>query len=224
MRIKGLKYHSLAGDWGVDRLMNPAGYVETPDMDLADIIIFNGGEDIGTELYGEKPCVARVPYNMSERDKRERSIFDKYKSDLKHDVTGKFFFGICRGAQFLNVMNEGSLWQHVDGHHNDHDIYDLESGQTLKATSTHHQMMFPNLEDGVLVATASKSTYKHRDGEHVIINPKTEPDLDAEIMWYPRFRSLCIQGHPEYVPGSQFADYCLKLLSKFYYEKVAQVA
>ena len=147
MKVQSLYYYSLAGDPGMPNILDPAGYTHANSAELAHIIIFNGGEDIGTELYDEEPVIPRVPKLMSGRDRYERTIFDKYKST--DGVNGKFFLGICRGAQFLNVMNGGSLWQHVDGHGKDHDMLDIESGQTIKCTSTHHPDDVPRtLDDG----------------------------------------------------------------------------
>ena len=86
-------------------------------------------------------------------------------------------------------------------------------------------MMYPERwTTAELIAVASEAAFKYRDGEKQLINPKAQPDLDVEIMWYPKHRSLCIQGHPEYVPGSHFADYCLRLVSKFYHAKVSEIA
>lgn len=209
---EGLKFISLAGDIGMDRLLIPEGFDEVQLVADADIIIFNGGEDVGTQLYGEKPIMERVPSYPSSRDKYEKRIYEEYRGK-------KFMLGICRGAQFLNVMNGGTLWQDVDRHGRDHQIYDIRTGQSFFATSTHHQMMRPNFETGELIATASESTKKYRDGETQTIDTALEPDMDVEIMWYAKNRTLCIQGHPEYVPGSAFANYCLSLVNEFYHAK-----
>lgn len=209
-------FFSLEGygaDQGVDTFLTGAGYSEAMSMDNADIIVFNGGTDVATELYGERSTMAYVPEFASVRDKYEKGVFDKYKGQ-------KFFLGICRGAQFLNVMNGGSLWQDVNHHGHPHPMFDLLTSRTIRVTSTHHQMMIPNMNDGELIAVASESTKKMRWGELKNINPMKEPDLDVEVMWYPKNRSLCIQGHPEYVPGSEFADWSLGLVSKFYKEEV----
>ncbi|OYV41141.1 MAG: hypothetical protein B7Z80_02695 [Rhodospirillales bacterium 20-64-7] len=215
MSKKLLKFYNLGGfgaDPGMDRLLAGAGYAQASNSADADIIVFNGGQDVGTSLYGERPILSYIPEAPSDRDKYEHEVFDTVKGS-------KFTLGICRGAQFLNVMNGGTLWQDVDKHGRDHTMLDLVSGLTYRATSTHHQMMRPNFNiDNLLVGVASEATVRRRDGETQNINPKTNPDLDVEIMWYPGNRSLCIQGHPEYVPGSEFADYCLGLVGKFYRE------
>ncbi len=208
---KKITYHSLAGDAGVQGLLNPAGYQEVSNPDDADIIVFNGGEDVGTCLYGEKPISFSNEF-ASGRDRYEQELYRLHAGK-------KFLFGICRGSQFLNVMNGGKLWQDVNNHGQSHQILDLVSGKVYRATSTHHQQMRPT-PDGELIAVASECTLKRAEGETQTINPKLTPDMDVEIVWYPKSRSLCVQGHPEYVPGSHFADYCLHLLHQFYREEV----
>lgn len=209
-----INYHSLGGfgaDRGMDTFLNQAGgYQSAHDIYESDIIIFNGGADIGTSLYNEKPISNSIPEWASGRDRYESDVFNKFEGK-------KFLLGICRGSQFLNVMNGGSLWQDVNNHGRTHEILDLDSGKAYMATSTHHQQMRPNYDDGELVAVASESTCKRRDGEIITVDPKKMSGLDVEIMWYPKTRSLCIQGHPEYNPGSVFADYCLGLIHKFYH-------
>lgn len=191
-------------DGGMDTYLEAGGYREVDDIRLADIVVFNGGTDIGTALYNEKPIHRSVPHQPSVRDQKEMAIFEKYAGE-------KFFLGICRGAQFLNVMNGGSLWQDVTNHGRSHPIMDLITGKTYTATSTHHQMMRPAESSSETIAVARESSMKHCEtlGRHLCSGDED----DHEIVWYPKGYSLCIQGHPEYVPHSEFADYCLGLLS-----------
>ena len=183
------------------------GLEETLSLNQADIIVFNGGADIGTEIYNEQPAVRGVPREASLRDRNEIAIFKEYKS--------KFKLGICRGSQLLNCLNGGTLWQDVNNHGRSHNIYDLQSGLICEATSTHHQMMRPNLETGQVIAVAKKATTKISYKDNWFKLGREEP-YDTEIVWYPHTRSLCIQGHPEYVPGSVFANYCADLIATFY--------
>lgn len=179
----------------------------------ADVIIWNGGEDIGTSIYGEQPVNRGIPYQRSARDRQEIMMFDKFKNDKT-----KLLLGICRGAQLLNVLNGGTLWQDVNGHHSSHDMLDLRTGEVINVTSTHHQQFRPDLEFGQIIGIASRSTAKSaQDGlKHMTTTQDLAKAEDVEIVWYPVSRSLCIQGHPEYVPGSRFADYTLELLNTFF--------
>lgn len=176
----------------------------------ADIIIFNGGVDIGTELYKEKPILG-VPLQASNRDLNEKALFKDYAG------SGKLFFGICRGAQLLNVLNGGTLWQDVNKHGQNHMVTLCETEQLLEVTSTHHQMMRPNLSSGVVLAKAEESTRKCTATEEIV---GLDSDGDIEIVWYPKTRSLCVQGHPEYVPDSLFAEYTVGLIHKYMKEEV----
>lgn len=210
---KQLKYYSM-DDWGgngsTSRWLDLAGYAKGGPEDC-DVLVFNGGADIGTDIYGEKPISAVIPQTPSKRDMAEMKVF--------YDYPDKFKLGICRGAQFLNCLNGGTLWQDVDGHHSDHMMCDLRTGKLYRATSTHHQMMRPH-QTGHLIGVSSEATRKRADGivEHFEIDVPWVKAQDVEIVWYPASRSLCIQGHPEYVPGSDYAEYCLNLMTKCYRE------
>lgn len=187
------------------------GMTEVEDPKHADIIVWNGGEDIATNIYLEEPVMRGIPLHRSPRDIDEIALFDEYKRDKS-----KLLIGICRGAQLLNCLNGGSLYQDVDGHNRTHDMIDLRTKEVISVTSTHHQQMRPAPKDGIVVGVSSCSTYKDcMDG---VTHHSTTQDLvngvDVEIMWYPKTNTLCIQGHPEYVPGSRFAKYTSELIKE----------
>lgn len=196
--------------YGLEQVHNPA---------KADIIIWNGGEDIATSIYNEDPISRNIPKSLSKRDREEIDMFNEFSYG-----STKLLLGICRGAQLLNVLNGGSLWQDVNGHHTSHPMMDLRTGETIQVTSTHHQQFRPGVL-GQLIGVSSQSTAKAAMGElkHFIKVPDLKHGQDAEIVWYPHTRSLCIQGHPEYVPGSRFSDYTLDLIKEFY-QKSQKVA
>lgn len=197
-------------------LLNRYGFEEVATVENADILVFNGGRDIGTEIYNELPVAKGIPFKRSRRDDYEIGLFNEF-------VGRKFFLGICRGAQLLNCLNGGSLWQHVTGHQTDHKMADLKSGKVLDVTSTHHQMMRPSSTAEIIgVSAKAESKYAEDVCHKATILPK---DLklgeDIEVVWYNDTRSLCIQGHPEYVPNSEFSDWSIDLMLDKYKEKVA---
>jgi GMP synthase-like glutamine amidotransferase len=193
---------------------------EVDDPSKANVIVWNGGEDIGTSIYSEQPVDRHIPFHKSKRDHDEIDMFNEFKSDKS-----KLLIGICRGAQLLNCLNGGSLWQDVNSHGTSHSMYDLFTGETLRVTSTHHQMMIPG-PDAVIIGVSNESTYKnHEAGRELCKRSELIKDgKDIEIVWYPNTRSLCIQGHPEYVPGSRFADYTLALMQRYWAESVKSAA
>ena len=209
-----IKFHSLfeheGADTGMADLLTKEGWQET-SYQLADVIVFNGGADIGTILYGEKPIGRGIPEQPSRRDRMEMEIFYKYKSG------SKLLVGICRGAQFLNAMNGGKLWQDVDNHGHSHDMLVVATGHRIRVTSTHHQMMRPHSSGKVLgVSDCSRNKFADHDtwsANGGVFFP--DDHKDTEIVWYSPTNSLCIQGHPEYVPGSEFATFCIDMMIHF---------
>lgn len=195
------------------------GYKGTRDISEADIVVFTGGEDVDPCLYGERPL--KTTFFNPIRDAVEVDAFTQAV------YNEKFMVGICRGAQFLNVMNGGKLWQHVDNHLGDHLIRDEITGRDIKVTSTHHQMMRP-AENGEIVATAAKSTIKQYGAS---ITPPGQSrhypegqwtgktcveDPDVEVVYYPETYSLCFQPHPEY-DSLTTLEYFEELMLRYYW-------
>jgi putative glutamine amidotransferase len=209
-----IKFHSLfeneGADTGMADLLSMQGWQEVC-VELADIIVFNGGADIGTAIYGEKPISRGIPEMPSKRDAQEMELYYKYKGG------SKLLLGICRGSQLLNCLNGGSLWQDVNNHGRSHDILVLATGQKIRATSTHHQMMRPH-SSGRVLAVADEATRKYCDDQTWTNTGGvffSDDHKDTEIVWYPATGSLCIQGHPEYMPHSEFATFCIDMIQHF---------
>lgn len=226
-----MKFYSH-NDWGgggtvSHLLIKSAGMQEVKLPQDADIIVFNGGEDIATSIYGERPIMRGIPETPTIRDKTEIALFDLFSKDKS-----KLILGVCRGAQLLNCLNGGTLYQHVNNHTRNHDMLVKKTGIIMRVTSTHHQQMRAG-PGGEVLAIASESDLKiYDDGGAVQLFPKPDRELlkthpeeldeiDTEIVWYPATNTLCIQGHPEYVPGTIFADYCLDLINSKVPELVA---
>jgi len=178
------------------------------DMELADLVIFTGGEDVHPSLYDE-PKGKQTYYNTS-RDLHEIEEFEKAVN------LGKIIVGICRGSQFCTAKSGGKLVQHTTGHCNgDHEIEVLGANIKFNITSTHHQMMYPfdmNPSDYTIIAKSSKNLSKtYLDGWD---NEKKLPDnfVEPEIVYYNKTNCLCIQGHPEYMPKKSEAVKFINML------------
>ncbi len=158
------------------------------DPDDAEFLQFTGGADVSPMLYGEPKHPST--YNNPQRDDQESDLFFRYGDTKK-------MLGICRGGQFLNVMNGGTMYQDVDNHarYGTHAATVAETGQIVQVTSTHHQMMNPSLVGSTLLVTANLSTYKLNGwGKNTI---EDDEGFDTEVVYYDG--CLCFQPHPEYV-------------------------
>jgi GMP synthase-like glutamine amidotransferase len=188
----------IGGDRGIYKMFHRhPDYEVTEIFRDADLYCFTGGADVSPDLYGAKahPTTGANP----ERDRLEQMEFAKIVE------TGKPMVGICRGSQFLCVMNGGSLYQDVDKHAiwGTHDMayfgIDGTSGM-YETTSTHHQMQnpFTSKSEHEIWGAAYLCTY--RDSEKIerkqIDFDKDHPDV--EIVYWPETKSLGFQGHPEY--------------------------
>lgn len=167
------------------QLGDPFVVIDNPDE--ADALVFTGGEDVCPVLYGEK--ILNVTHFNYARDQKEQAIYNKYPDKVK--------IGICRGGQFLNVMNNGTMWQDVNNHTRNHKMFlfpkDIMPDDEVEVTSTHHQMMIMGPEAKSL-AYAREATEKLRAGKEIISNVLS----DSEVLWYEKTKSFCFQPHPEY--------------------------
>lgn len=156
----------------------------------ADIVQFIGGVDINPDLYGE----IRLPTTIVNPacDLRDYGAWECLIPARQMAV------GICRGGQFLNVQNNGFMWQHVSGHTDSHKITDLTGltqGKEITVTSTHHQMMIPD-SSGEVLAYADNLARDHKSGIQ-----REYDGVDPEVIWYDKTRCLCFQPHPEFKKG-----------------------
>lgn len=170
-----------------------------------DLVVFTGGEDVNPEYYYQK--AGKYTSFNDRRDKIEKEVYNKYRNVPK--------LGVCRGNQFLTVMNGGQLIQHLNGHGATHEII-YRDFSVFPVTSTHHQASYPfNLpETSYKILGYSKhfksGTYLNGNNEEIDI-PKNF--VEVEII---KFKNcLGIQGHPEYGSAEEpFINISLNLIEE----------
>lgn len=160
------------------------GWEVIEDISKADLLLFTGGEDVNPALYGERNVGSGC---NPTRDNYEIKIYEGWVGKVK-------MAGICRGGQFLNVMNGGKMWQDVNNHTNSHTALFFEH-TTVEVTSTHHQMMRP-ASNAIILATAPNVCTARYSACPAQLGPS---DDDVEVCFYPDTMSLCFQPHPEIV-------------------------
>lgn len=178
------------------KMFSSMGWVPVPDLDKVDLICFTGGEDVHPSFYGHSPLGPVNSYNL-ERD--VRCMF-YYRNALARNIP---MVGICRGGQFLNVVNGGWMYQDVKGHVKDHKLgISVDDGLIVnRASSTHHQMMHHGPGGNVIGAALRTPGYDHTWYDVEDDSFKQESlSLNIEVIHYSSTRSLCFQPHPEF-PG-----------------------
>lgn len=196
-------------DSGILNMFLRRGWTVVDNIDeQTDLIQFTGGEDVDPSYYNE-PRHPATRSNPS-RDAYEASVYNSWK----HLVP---MAGICRGGQFLNVMNGGSLWQHVTGHAvaKGHVATCLENNEAIMVTSTHHQMMrLGPMAEPLMVAQVSGVKHTHDE----VFDGSVDTDLEA--VFYPETSSLCFQPHPEYVSiNSPLQDKYFEYINRYILDK-----
>lgn len=198
--IGGYTYASPFVEAGYDtKSINPRLPVPEDLPNDTELVVFCGGTDVNPRLYGEEPD-PRTGLPDVLRDLNEGCY---YKQCVNKNIP---MLGICRGSQFLTVMNGGKLVQHINNHgmSGTHPLFQLTKilDEDVEITSTHHQMMFP---------------YKSENDFEVLATAAGKENTTViEVVWWPDTKCLCIQGHPEYMPrDSSGYKYFRKLLEKY---------
>lgn len=184
------------------------GWELTTSITEADLVQFTGGSDVSPSLYGQEKHPETHPH--AGRDLEEQ---DTYQHCIE---LGKPMVGICRGAQFLNVLCGGSLWQHVTGHAiwNGHLAIDRFTGEAPHVSSTHHQMMKVG-EQGYATMFSLDSLSRVReymDGAEVGLEYGGE---EVEACFYEEQKVYCFQPHPEYGGYKDCTKYFFSQVHKY---------
>lgn len=201
--------------YGVVDMVNPKNF-NTTELKDYQLVVFTGGADVSPRVYGESWNHQRTQWDW-ERDIAEKYIFNLCMQYKIPQV------GICRGAQFLCVMNHGTIIQDVTGHaisgtHRVNTIHPHPDMRVLPVTSTHHQMMCPMGSHQILAYAPGLSNY-YENGTEKDISPGFDKDengdlMEPEVVWYPVRHSLAVQYHPEYMSedtkGWKYFQYLLE--------------
>ena len=204
----GMKVYIVGGMFAYGNMFERNGFEVVRDIFEADVLCFTGGPDVHPSLYGEARCLRTYSNKLRDDDDT-----DAYEYGLSKGLS---MVGICRGAQFLNVMAGGKLWQDVDHHliTGTHPVTDTVTGITYACSSTHHQMMRPSTE-GTIIGVASGSTYRTNSIGGITEVWQTGSQVDVEVVTYLDLNILCFQPHPE-LGGidSPCSDYFFILLKR----------
>lgn len=192
------------------RMFINAGYSDVDEMEAADLVVFCGGEDVTPDLYNQH--THPTTHHNPERDDREWHIYREAKE------LGLPCVGICRGGQFLHVMNGGSLYQDVDNHAigGTHEAYIVADLVPVQVTSTHHQMMQMDYgKECMVLMKAYQSTRKVAmslmSGPAVERTYHIDKGEDIEALYWIHTNDLCFQPHPEF----DRAEECRKVFFSF---------
>lgn len=185
------------------------------DINKDSVILFSGGTDIATSIYGETPSKYHEgPSEPSLRDAHEIKAFN-----IGQEVGAKNL-GICRGSQMLCALSGHKLYQHVSDHGIDHNLVvgklDGTGFQVLPSNSVHHQAMRLTGEiPHKLIGWAQNGAQYIYNTDKQKLTLGVGIDI-PEIVWFENTNSLAIQGHPEYSDApKKYVEYCKAIIKKY---------
>ena len=200
------KFFISGGDrYGEVQLLTSWGMTLTKEIYDADLVVFTGGADVNPELYGHpKHHSTGIAIYRDEVDIKNYQIAHAEQIPM---------FGICRGAQFLNVMQGGKMIQDIDDHCQAHYMLVLDgTREQMYVTSCHHQAMLPNKENAIIVAVAGREVSARVFDESTKSFNTTRVGDIVEGVVFPKIRAFGVQGHPEFSMNveqfERFREWC----------------
>lgn len=176
-----------------------------------DGFLYTGGHDISPELYGREQCALCGP-SCPERDHMEVLLFEEAVRK-----TNKPLLGICRGAQIINIVLGGTLYQDIPAQlpcvnplfHNQQPPYDkpvhkvdIAAGSPLADCFGREQVMVNSFHHQGIRALSPE-----------LAPMAASPDGLVEAVWMPGRRFVwAVQWHPECMPDDECSQ---KLFSAF---------
>lgn len=163
------------------------------ELEDAKLLVLWGGEDISPSLYGQRPNrrFVHASAEPSVRDLIEVRLAQAAKEQ------GIPILGVCRGAQLLCALNGGTLFQHAANHAGPHHNIRMNDGRVIPTNSLHHQVMRPPQSAEILGWSEEiLSPVKHTEDDTVV------GEIEPEIVFFPEWKALGVQGHPEYLTKS----------------------
>jgi gamma-glutamyl-gamma-aminobutyrate hydrolase PuuD len=185
--VVGSKSYASAVRGLGDITFNIAAFVRDPSK--FKLVLFTGGEDVSPEFYGHS-SPKEMCYSNIKRDLAEEKIFNIALS------AGIKMTGICRGAQFMNVMSGGAMMHHIAKHGSlgGHTFESSKNNKIIKVNSLHHQMIVPS-EDGLVIGwSKDKLSDIYVWDEDKLVN-WSGPEVEAIL--YPKTLCCGVQYHPE---------------------------
>lgn len=189
------------------------------DMGKADIVLFTGGCDVDPSFYNRE--------NVASSYHTDRDVFEKAEYERAISLKVPLLLGVCRGFQFINVMNGGILAQDISNHAIGR-THGMTNGKEMyEINSLHHQMVYPfNISpDKYKILYWADPMRSHHylgltDEEIKLIT--CEPEV---AVYYTNENTKClgIQGHPEMLYWRDMyhptIDMLNNLVNKYLYDK-----
>jgi gamma-glutamyl-gamma-aminobutyrate hydrolase PuuD len=156
----------------------------------ADIIIFTGGADIDPIWYGCEKHPLTSPH-------LSRDIYEveEYKKSFNYPRI-KLRIGFCRGGQLLAALSGAKLVQDVTNHCVSHMMINKQN-ESYRTVSLHHQMIYPfdlPQDEYDIIYWSLERRSSHYLGDKI---DKSKINVEPEVIYFEKTKSLCIQGHPE---------------------------
>jgi len=165
-------------------------------VELLDGLVIQGGADVSPTCYGQQPMRPEWGGDVV-RDRYEIELIEGFLEQ------GKPVFGICRGAQLINVFFGGTLYQDIAtlredaGPHVDRDAYDRHQHEVRFEAGSRLSEIYGGTPGGLVTSIHHQAV--DRLGSDLIVEARSLEDGIVEAI---RSRGsgfvVGVQWHPEF--------------------------
>ena len=187
--LPGNYFDCVAASGGLPLLLPPTEYATDPGyvaetVAALDGLVITGGPDVDPARYNEQPQ-EKTDKPRVQRDAWELALLS---AALERDIP---VLAICRGAQLLNVLYGGSLFQHIEDH----------KGSAAVYRSTQVTLDPASLPGSILGPSVAVSCYHHqaidRLGDGLAVTGRAPDGRIEAVVASDRTFVVGVQWHPE---------------------------
>lgn len=168
-------------------------------LDIIDGWLIPGGLDIDAKEYGQENH-SKNEVVQPERYNLEKALYRSAPHDLP-------ILGICYGCQFLNVMQGGTLIQHVP------DVL-AENAEHSEGTLQQYSVVADSKLGRMVGGQASGKSYHHQAvnelGEDLVVTARSNDGIIEGLEMPSRPFVVAVQWHPERTPENKNSQDILK--------------
>ena len=172
------------------------------DLPACDGLVLTGGVDVLPSYYGGAENYPHQPAKFSpERDAFEKKIYE-YSQQQQIPV-----LGICRGLQYINILEGGKVYEDIGEAANQ--VHKKDTADKIHKVHIRKNTLLyavTGQEEGQVNSAHHQAIHPAHLGKNLMISATSDDDIIEGIEFEDKTGKafmLCVQWHPERMPGKE---------------------